>query len=53
MAFDSMTSFPTNGLQHQKLYAHELPGWIDPMRVARAAHAIGPGFSCELVLLWW
>jgi hypothetical protein len=53
MALDSMTSFPANGLQHQKLYAYELPGWIGPMPIARAANALGPGFCAELVLLRW
>ncbi len=53
MALDSMTSFSTNGLQHQKLYAYELPGWIGPMPIARAANALGPGFCAELVLLRW
>ncbi len=49
MALDSMTSFSTNGLQHQKLYARELRGWIDSMR----ANAMGPGFSSGQVLSQW
>jgi len=53
MALDSMTSFPANGLQRQNLYAHQPPDWTYPVRIARAANAMGPGFSSELVLSLW